>query len=170
MHLWSTSKLADQLVTGKVPAGDKVNYFLLSAGLSVVLMYAIYWRPGARSWFRVFEALVMVVVAVGGAKRIVLIYRRPVDGRFFEMVSLISVPIFLKAVVIFCLLTFSPYLLVPWVVPWLSLNSTDSAQAVAYWYGQWQQIFPFLVATLIAFAFWSRLAYHVAYVVNKRGA
>jgi hypothetical protein len=50
MHLWATSTLADQIVSGQVPAREKVAYFVFATVFVVATGYASDWGPRDRSW------------------------------------------------------------------------------------------------------------------------
>ena len=170
MHLWATSKLADQIVAADVPAREKVGYFVFAAGFVVVFGYATAWFPVDRSWFYLYEGVVVSVVTLAGAYRVAESYPSPIDGAFFEMAYLLSVPLLIKTTLAGWVAIYGGSWLFSAILPHVSVGSTESAHALSYWLGRAWQIFPFLVAVAIAIVYWYRLAHHVAYVVAKRGA
>jgi hypothetical protein len=94
----------------------------------------------------------------------------PIDAAFFEMAYLLSVPILIKTTLAAWAAIYVASWLSSAIVPYLSADSPESAQALEYWWGRAWQVYPFLVAVVIAAVYWFRLAHHVAYVVAKRGA
>jgi hypothetical protein len=170
MHLWATSRLANQIASGEVPQREKVRYYVFAAIFVVVLGYASDWGPRDRSWLHVYEGVVVCVITLAGAHRVVTSYCKPIDGAFFEMAYLLSVPLMVKTTAAAWAAIYGGYWLWAAILPHISADSAESANALSYWLGRLWQVFPFLVAVAVAFVFWFRLAHHVGYVVAKRDA
>ncbi len=170
MRLWATSKLADQIASGQVSAREKVAYFVFASVFVVAAGYAADWGPRDRSWLHAYEGIVVCVVTLAGAHRVASSYRAAIDGPFFEMAYLLSVPLLVKTTLAAWVAAYGAEWLVSAIVPHLSADSTETAQAIEYWWTRIGQVFPFVLAVTIASVFWFRLAHHVAYVVAKRGA
>lgn len=171
MHFWATPKLAEQIAAGQVPARDKTAYYVFTAVFLTVAGYAADWGlPIDRSWLHAYEGVVVCVITLAGAHRVVSSYRTPIDGPFFEMAYLLSVPLLVKTTLAYWAATYAFQWLARAVVPHLSADSLELANAIEYWLHRTGQLFPFVLAVVIAFVFWFRLAHHVAYVVSKRGA
>ena len=170
MHLWATSKLADQIAAEQVSSADKVAYFVLAQVLLAALGYAVNYLPSHGSWLYVYEAVVVVVITFAGAHRVVSSYKGPIDSAFFEAAYLLSIPLIIKITLASWVAIYSGYWLLGAIAPHINIASADSAQALTYWFGRLWETLPFLVAVLVALIYWSRLARHVAYVVANRGA
>jgi hypothetical protein len=170
MHLWATRKLADEIVAGQVSTGEKVTYFVLAQILFVAAGYAAGFGSIHVSWLYLYEAAVVGVVTFAGARKVVLSYQRPIDGAFFEMTFLLSVPLFVKTTLASWVAIWGGSWLFWAILPHLSPDSEESAPVILYWVNRLWQALPFLVAVAIAVVFWYRLAVHVAYVANKRDA
>jgi len=172
VHLWATRKLADEIVVGEVSARDKIAYYVFAMVFYVVAGYAAgYSSYDNYSLFYVYEAVVVGVVTFAGAHKVTLSYRAPLDGHFFETVYLLSVPLVIKATIAAWVAIWGGNWLLSTLLPHLPVPQTaESARTLSYWVGRLWQVLPFLVAVVIAVVYWYRLAHHVAYVVNKRGA
>jgi hypothetical protein len=171
MHLWSTPKLADEIVAGEVSASEKVAYFVFAEVFYVAIAYAAWYVSSFHaSWLYIYEAVVVGVVTLAGAHKVVSSYQRPIDGAFFEMAYLLSVPLMVKTTLAMWVAIWGGSWLMSALLEHLFPESVESAWALSYWVGRLWQVFPFLVAVAIAVVFWYRLAHHVAYVVAKRGA
>jgi len=171
MHLWDTQKLADEIVAGQVSANAKVSYFVFSAVFTIVLGYAAGYGSFHGSWLYVYEAAVVGAVTFAGAKKVARSYLRPIDGEFFEMAYLLSVPLLVKTTLASWIAIWGGYWLISALVPQLPVSdSAESSQALAYWVNRIWQVLPFLVGVTIALVYWYRLAHHVAYVAHKRCA
>ena len=171
MHLWATSKLADEIVAGEVPTKQKVAYYVFAQVFYVAVAYAAQYGSSLHAtWLYVYEAVVVGVVTLAGAHKVASSYQRPIDGAFFEMAYLLSVPLAVKTTLAMWVAMWGGSWLFSAVLMQFSPQSEESVRALSYWAGRLWQVFPFLVAVLIAVVFWYRLAHHVAYVVAKRGA
>ena len=170
MRLWSTSKLANDIVSGRVTPRDKASYFVLGQVLVVAIGYAASLNSPESFWMYVYEAVVVTVVTFAGAGRVLSTYKAPADGSFFEMVYFLSVPLIIKTTVAAWVAIYGGSLLFAAVLPHLSATSAESAFTMSYWLSRLWQVFPFVVAVVIAIVYWSRLTHHVAYVVANRGA
>jgi hypothetical protein len=170
MQLWATSKLADQIAAGQVSAREKVGYFIFAAVFSVATGYAVDWGPRDTSWLHVYEGIVVCVITFAGAQKVASCYQAPIDGAFFEMAYLLSVPLLIKTTLAAWVAIYGGYWLFSAALPHISADSAESAKAISYWLGRTSQIFPFLVAVAIALVFWFRLAHHVTYIAAKRSA
>jgi len=171
MHLWATRKLADEIVAGQVSASDKVAYFVFAAVFYVAFGYAAGYTSIHATWLYLYEAVVVVVVTFAGARKVTLSYQRPVDGGFFKMAYLLSVPLLVKTTLAAWAAVFGSSWLLSILLPLLPQpDSAESARALSYWVGRLWEVIPFLVGVTIAVIYWYRLSHHVAYVVNKRGA
>jgi hypothetical protein len=136
-----------------------------------VLSYAAGYASFHGSWLYVYEAAVVAVVTFAGAKKVTQSYQRPIDGAFFEMAYLLSVPLLVKTTLASWVAIWGGYRLISVHVPHLpASDSAEASQALAYWIGRMWQVLPFLVAVIVAVVYWYRLAHHVAYVANRRGA
>ena len=171
MQLWATSKLADQIAAGQVSAREKVGYFIFAAVFSVVTAYAVDWvSPRDTSWLHLYEGIVVSVITFAGAQRVASCYQASIDGAFFEMAYLLSVPLLIKITLAAWVAIYVGYWLFSVALPHISADSAESANAISYWLGRTSQIFPFLVAVAAALVFWFRLAHHVTYIAAKRDA
>jgi hypothetical protein len=74
MHLWATSKLADQIASGEVPPREKITYFVFAAVFVIAAGYAAEWGPSDRSWLHAYEGVVVCVVTLTGAHRVASSY------------------------------------------------------------------------------------------------
>jgi hypothetical protein len=168
MHLWATRKLADEIVAGQVSPREKIAYFVFAQVFYVAIGYAAGYVSDHADWFYVYQAVVIVVVTFIGARKVVSSYPEPIDGEFFEMAYLLSVPLLVKTTLAAWLVIYGGYWLLSVLLPQLPQPETaESARALSYWVGRLWQLFPFLVGVTTAVVFWYRLAHHVAYVVNK---
>lgn len=169
MHLWATPRLAEEIVERQVPAGEKLAYFVFAQVFYVTIGYAAgYFSSFHGTWIYVYEAVVVGAVTFAGARKVASSYGRPLDGEFFEMAYLLSVPLLVKTTVATWTAIWGGSWLFGLIAEHLSPESEASARAYSYWFGRLWQMLPFLVAVVIAVVFWYRLAIHVAYVVNKR--
>jgi hypothetical protein len=171
MHLWATRKLADEIVVGAVSASEKNVYFVFAVVFAVVIGYAAAYGSLHSSWLYVYEGAVVGVVTFAGAQKVTQSYGRAIDGEFFEMAYLLSVPLLVKTTLASWVAIWGGYWLFSILVPNLPVPESDEAyRALSYWVGRLWHVFPFVVAVTIAVVYWYRLAYHVTYVVNRRGA
>ena len=170
MHLWATPRLADEIVAGEVTASEKVAYYVFAQVFYIAIGYAAGYSSAHVSWLYVYEAVVVGVITLAGAHRVASSYQRPIDGGFFEMAYLLSVPLTVTTALALWVAIWGGSWLFSVLLEQLSPETAESARALSYWVGRLWQVFPFLVAVAIAVVFWYRLAYHVAYVVAKRGA
>jgi hypothetical protein len=171
MHLWATLKLADEIVAGQVSASEKIAYFVFTQVFFVANGYAAGYTGSVHvSWLYLYEAVVVGVVTYAGARKVVLSYQRPIDGGFFEMTFLLSVPLVVKTTLAMWVGIWGGSWLLSALLPHLSTESEASARAISYWVSRLWQALPFLVAVVVAGVFWYRLAFHVTYVTNRRSA
>jgi hypothetical protein len=170
VHLWATGKLADEIAAGTVSSRDKMLYFVLLQVLAVAIGYAVGFIPFHASWMYVYEAVVVIVITFAGARRVTLAYQGAVDGGFFEMAYLLSVPLTVKTTVASWVAIWGGTWLIRRILEGLTLESADAARAVSYWGRAAWELVPFVVAAVIAVVFWYRLAHHVAYIIAKKGA
>jgi hypothetical protein len=171
MHLWDTRKLADEIVAGQVAVPEKIAYFVFSQVFYVAVGYAAGYGSYDASWLYIYEAVVVAVVTFAGARKVVSSYQVPVDGGFFEVTYLLSVPLLVKTTLAAWVAIMGGYWLFSTLVPHLPApESAASAQAYSYWVGRLWQVLPFLVGVTVAVVYWYRLAHHVSYVVDHRNA
>jgi hypothetical protein len=170
LHLWATSKLANEIAVGQVSARDKMHYYVFSAVFLVAIGYAVDWSPADRSLFHLYEAVVVCIVTFAGALRVVSSYAKPIDGAFFEMSYLLSIPLVIKTTGAAWVAIYAADWLWSMLLPHISAESAESARAISYWLHRVRQAYPFLIAVAVTMVFWFRLAHHVAYVVAKRDA
>jgi len=170
VHLWATRTLADQLVAGTVAARTKVIYYIFAQVFYLAVGYAASYGPFHGSWLYIYEGIVVAVITFAGAQRVASSYGRQIDGTFFEIAYLLSVPLTVKATAAAWLAIYGGYWLFNRALSQVSTESADSARAFSYWSGRLWEVWPFLVAAAIAVVFWSRLAHHVRYVATARVA
>ena len=170
MHLWATRILADEIAAGSVTTREKTSYFVFAQVLFIAVGYAAAYGPSHWSWLYMYEGVLVAVVTFAGAQKVVVSYQRPLDGEFFQMFFLLSVPIFVKTTLASWVAIYGGYWLFGTVLPHISTGSADSAQALSYWVPRVWELLPFLVGVIVAVVYWLRLAHHVGYVAQKRGA
>ena len=171
MHLWATQKVAEQIVAGQIATRDKTAYFVFAAVFYTVLGYASGYASYHASWLYVYEAVVVVVVTFAGAHKVVSSYQKPIDGEFFEMAYLLSVPLLVKTTILAWGTIWGGFWLFSTISPYLPTPETaESAQALSYWVGRLWQVLPFLAQVTAVVVYWYRLAHYVTYVVTKSGA
>ena len=170
MHLWATQKLADEIAAGNVTAREKATYFVIAQVLFIAVGYAAAYGPSHLSWLYLYEGVLVAVVTFAGAQKVVASYERPIDGEFFQMSFLLSVPIFVKTTMASWVAIYGGYWLFGTVLPQISTDSADSARALSYWVPRAWELLPFFVGVIVAIVFWLRLAHHVRYVAQRRGA
>jgi hypothetical protein len=86
------------------------------------------------------------------------------------MTFLLSVPLIVKTTLAAWIVIYGASWLFSRALPYVSAATAESAFALSYWIGRFWQVFPFVVAVIIAIVYWARLAHHVAYVVARRDA
>jgi hypothetical protein len=170
MHFWNTSKLASEIVADRVTARDKAWYFVFGQVFWVATGYAASLNAPQGLWFYVYEGVVVAVVTFAGAGKVLSTYGKSPDATFFEMIYVLSVPLMIKATLAAWTAIYGGSWLFLASLPYASPTSAESALALSYWLGRLWQVFPFVVAVVIAAVDWSRLNYHVAYIVKGRGA
>jgi len=171
MHLWATKKLAEEIAAGHVSVREKIAYYVFAQIFYVAIGYAAGYASFQMSWLYVYEAAVVAVVTFAGARKVVVSYPRPIDSEFFEQTYLLSVPLMVKTTLASWVAIWGGSWLLSIVLPHLPEPETaESARILAYWVGRLWQLFPFVVAVIIAVVFWYRLAFHVAHVASRRSA
>jgi hypothetical protein len=170
MHLWRTTKLADDIALGRVTSNERVAYFVFAQVLFVAIGYIAGYGPSHHSWLYVYEAVVVCVVTFAGARRVAATYSIPIDAGFFEATFLLSVPLTIKMTAAMWIADYGGWWALDVILQRLSVETAESARAYSYWFSRAYDLLPFVVAVIIAVVFWLRLTHHIAYVVSKRGA
>lgn len=153
LHLWQTSKLADDLAADRLSERDALGYMLCGAVLYVQAMYWSLWFGAYRDWAFFLELAVVLAASLIGVYECYKANGGKEGSVFITRLAALAVPIGLKLAILSIVAGLAMYYAAPHV-----LSSTFRDPALVYRY------LSFVMPVAFTFIYYWRIAHHIAYV------
>lgn len=157
-HWWNTNELVQRLSQGRISEAESLRYAMINAVLVTQAIYYATWGGGYRGSMLMYEFFVVTIISLVGLSECYKANGGQQGADFLKRLSVISVPVGIKVVLIGFLLGWASY----WGFGYIVTPTTFRNPAYVW------ELYSFAYAAFFMFIFYWRITVHLASVVRIR--